>query len=208
MKSTCPRSSPEGAPAAPSASARRTIDLLYRSHAGATQVFLSRMLRSHADALDITHDAFARLCQLDLGKVANPAGLLRTIAYRLALNLLRKRHNARIDSSCNISELAIEDPTMGYWIEAQQSSARALQAEIGRLPMPCQTIFQMRALQDSSYQDISHDLNMPISTVEKHMLQARRRLLRSLTVGVERTSMRARSPRALNGRRAVQAAAG
>lgn len=135
---------------------------------------------NHADALDVSQDAFARawsnIGRLDPTKPFYP--WYYTILKRLALNCLRARQRRRedgIDDDWQYAEHGL-DPS-GDPAEARRAEeARALvRAVMRRLTPEDREIIALKDMHDYRYQEIAFMLSIPVGTVMSRLYTARRR---------------------------------
>lgn len=180
VRKTPPDEAPDQSPL--TRAARVRAEALYRTHAQPLRALLTRILGSESDALDILHDAFVRLCRPGgLDAAENPPALLRTIAHRLALNALRSRRVRRADFAVDIGSIDIPNAeTSAEQRLIFKGDLAMLREEIVCLPPQCRQVVELRAVHELSYAEMSKALGISISTAEKHMANAKRRLRNAL----------------------------
>jgi RNA polymerase sigma-70 factor (ECF subfamily) len=164
-------------------SLRANFASFYRATLGPLRRYLARMLGNHGDAEDLAHDAYVRVYEaMDGQSVQRPEAFLYTTARRLALNQLKRRQIApvRAGDGAKIVEFA---PAGGPGVErvvmARQEWAR-LEAAIADLPVGCRTVLLLRKGEHLSHKEISVQLGIAVSTVEKQHARALRLLRAAL----------------------------
>lgn len=171
------------------------VDLLRRTRAGEVQAFggivqryqqsvfgvCYRLLGHHAEAQDLTQEAFLRAYQrlesYDLNRPFGP--WMRRLAANLCLNHLQSRRpdQAPLDDELDAASGA---PDPGAALEASQQS-EAIRAALLSLPPHYRAVVELRHYQDLSYQEIAHALDLPISDVKSHLFRAHKLLAQRLT---------------------------
>ncbi len=159
-----------------SAAGRRSIEALYRQHGAALRRFVRTRLRSDSDAEDVLQDVFVRICRRgDTQTLQSPAAVLYKTAFRLALNVIRRRRNSPIDGGCEID--ALDLPSPGRSPEEDllvRRECEALLRAIGALPPQCQRVLTLRTIEGLSYDEMAAQLGLSVSTLEKHVVKGRR----------------------------------
>lgn len=143
--------------------------------------FLTRMLRSPDDALELTQDTFLRAYQaLDRWRPDAPfkAWLFR-IARNIAFDHLRRD---KLVAFVELEDDAdMPDPSGGpeRAIETAQN-LRMLEAALQRLHAEHREILLLREIEELSYDDIAAVLNLNVGTVKSRIARARAALLAKL----------------------------
>ena len=137
-----------------------------------------RMMRNHADADDVAQETFIRAWSAI--ERYDPSysflGWLRTIATRLALNMIEKRRRRRTEGG-EAFDLASEQhattaPGPDTAVEGSEMQ-RALQAALGRLPDDYRLPLLLRTNEELSYAEIAKTLEIPVGTVMSRLHRAR-----------------------------------
>jgi len=154
-----------------------------------------RMLGNHDDADDVAQETFVRaweaLQRYD-ARYSFP-GWLRTIATRLALNVLEKRRRRRteggetFDAAAGTQAAATPGPDAEVEaLETRTLLARALQA----LPDEFRVPLLLRTHEELSYVEIATALAIPVGTVMSRLHRARAMVRRELEQSGVRASGR------------------
>lgn len=139
---------------------------------------LARMLGSHVDAQDVSHDAYARVyAAFESERVEQPKAFLFTTARRLALNHIKRRKIAPVrEADGDLIELALAAaPSVQRVVMARQEWAR-LEAAIAELPPGCRSVLLLCKVEGLSHAEIGARLGIAVSTVEKQHARALRLL--------------------------------
>lgn len=139
---------------------------------------LARMLGSHADAQDVSHDAYARVyAAFERERIEQPKAFLFTTARRLALNQIKRRKIAPVrEADGDLIELApATAPSVQRVVMARQEWAR-LEAAIAGLPPGCRSVLLLCKVEGLSHAEIGARLGIAVSTVEKQHARALRLL--------------------------------
>lgn len=158
--------------------AERLLADLYRTEIDRLRTYLSRVLKSEADAEDVAQEAFLRLHRHgDLGTYDNPSAVLFRTGYRLALNKLRSRRCNAVDRAAPLVDEVALPPSPAPSAEAaiiageqERAYAKALDA----LPARCRQVIELRTVQELSYKQMSDSLGISVSTLEKHLVRSKR----------------------------------
>jgi RNA polymerase sigma factor (sigma-70 family) len=146
--------------------------------------FFERRLKASPDPEDLVQEVFIRLIRQEhIGDVRNLDGYV----FQVAANVLRDHarrwsiraqelHPAALDADVLEGGFTPERVLLG-----QESLERLIHA-LHALPAKTQAIFALYHFEGVAQVDIARKLNMPLSTVEKHMGRANRHLLEYLGV--------------------------
>jgi len=140
------------------------VERLYRRHAGEVLRYASLVLRSRADAEDITQTVFLRaLRALERGeRVRAPRNWLIKITHNECRRLLANR---RFDVELP-DEIAVEP--------AEPGRVEELRLALGALPTTQRDALVLRELEGRSYAEIAQTLDVSDSAVETLIFRARR----------------------------------
>ncbi len=142
--------------------------------------FLVARFRDEAVAEDLLQDLYLKLERVeDASDISNIGAYLFRMANNVALDHRRQkmRQMARDKNWVDVSrsdqggESIDEGPAADRAIEAKQKLAQVSEA-LGQLPPQCRKVFVLHKLKGKSHRDISADLGIAVSTVEKHMAKA------------------------------------
>ncbi|MGH6986712.1 MAG: RNA polymerase sigma factor [Caulobacteraceae bacterium] len=171
---------------------RSSFDALYREAAPSMRQFVKRLVGCRSEAEDIVQDAFCRawLVMSD-GSVDSPRAFLFRIARNLSLNHVR---NARVRASesarASIEEGYVRPPALAddQMIAAEQ--AAACREALEQLPARCRQAFTLRVVNELSYKELSENMRLSISTLEKHVGKGKQLCRSRLTDGWSETRLR------------------
>jgi RNA polymerase sigma-70 factor (ECF subfamily) len=102
--------------------------------------------------------------------------LFRT-GHRLALNRLRSRRRSVIDRAQPMAEDAAAPlapaPTAEEAMIAREQE-RAYVTALSSLPPRCRQVIELRTVQELSFKQMSDNLGLSVSTLEKHLVRGKR----------------------------------
>jgi len=139
---------------------------IYGAHHQRLFGFVRRIVRSNADAEDLTQEAFTRLYQsLETSPPQHPKAFLYTTARNLAFDLLRSRaRRAVYEVTTGEHEPAPLESSLDAHLDLQD-----VLKIVDRFPARRRTIFIQQRILGLSYKEISTDMNVAISTLEKEV---------------------------------------
>ena len=148
----------------------------FQKHQGALRRFISRFVQRKQDIDDVAQEAFMRAYRAEKDKpIEQPKSFLFRIAHNVAITELTKKSHQIIDYIADIDESAV------VWLEHSVEDQVMAEELIGihceavaQLPPQCRRVFLMRKVHGMSHKDISVELGISISTVEKHMSKGAR----------------------------------
>ena len=145
--------------------------LAFQKHQAALRRFISRFVQRTQDIDDVAQEAFLRAYRAEQGKpIEQPKSFLFRIAHNVAITELTKKSTQIIDYIADIDESAVVwlEPSAEEQVSAEQLIGIHCEA-VAQLPPQCRRVFLMRKVHGMSHKDISVELGISISTVEKHM---------------------------------------
>ncbi|MEZ0469663.1 RNA polymerase sigma factor [Luteimonas salinilitoris] len=153
----------------------RAFQDFLRSQFGALVRFLQSRQVSEQDAQDMAQESLMRLTRYR----GQPESALRTLSYRIALNLLcdsrRSRAGAGDPTHTSLDaggyELPDDAVEPDQHAHHHQELARVRQA-ILRLPQHCRQIYLLNRIEGMSYSQISRHAGISVKAVEKQMSKA------------------------------------
>jgi RNA polymerase sigma-70 factor (ECF subfamily) len=164
--------------ARPRRAAERLLADLYRTEIDRLRAYLSKMLKSEADAEDVAQEAFLRLHRHgDLTAYDKPSAVLFRTAYRLGLNKLRSRRSSAVGRAALLMDELAEAPAPAPTAEAAliaREQERAYMRALDALPARCRQVIELRTVQELSYKQMSDSLGISVSTLEKHLVRGKR----------------------------------
>jgi RNA polymerase sigma-70 factor (ECF subfamily) len=162
-------------------SADKLIADLYRREVKPLRQYIGYVMRSSSDAEDIVQESFIRLWRaLALSDIQSPRAVLFKTARNLAFNQLR---DARVRNSEKM-RAAIDETLAGKVATAEENliqseDAAGCQLLMECLPLRCREAFVLRVVDELSYKEMSHQMGLSISTIEKHISKGKQ-ICRSL----------------------------
>jgi RNA polymerase sigma factor (sigma-70 family) len=147
------------------------IDALYRQEAPALRHYVRRVVRNSSDAEDIVQESFIRLWRaLSCGNIQSPRAVLFKTGRNLALNHVR---NDRVRNS-DTARAAMDDAFARRIATAEEELIASEEAAACRhlmdgLPVRCRVAFVLRVVDELSYKEMSEQMQLSISTIEKHI---------------------------------------
>lgn len=148
-----------------------SISDAYLEHETFLKRFLKRFLSRPDDVEDVVQETFLRAYHAGQGlKIHTPKAFLFKIARNLALNELR-RSSALITNyiaDLGDAELLPDQVSVEDQVEDRERLAVFCKAAAS-LPLQCRRAFLLRKVYGLSQQEIARELNISVSTVEKHL---------------------------------------
>ena len=138
------------------------------------------------DVEDIVQETYVRACQIEQkSTIATPRSYLFKIARNLALDYLKRAGHQTTDSIEELEEAHEESRLYNaeqladdVFEEAASSEEFGVFCEAVRhLPLQCRRVFVLRKVYGYSQREIAEEMNVTISTVEKHIAKGMKRCL-------------------------------
>ena len=169
------------------------LELIHRTQQGDTRAFdelMTRyarsiyrlaysMTRNHADADDLSQEAFIRAYKaIDrFDERFRFYTWIHRITVNLCINLAKKKKRQKLvplgGSEYGDESVDIVDPKSGV---EDSSLRRDLDRALARLPADQRMVFVLRVKEELSYNEISKQLGIPVGTVMSRLNRARARL--------------------------------
>ena len=155
-----------------------------------------RLLRDHDEADDVAQETFVRAWQAleRYDGRSSFLGWLRTIATRLALNVIAKRRRRQTTGGEDFERAAETRASTTPGPEAQFEGAEAHSAlawVLHQLPDEFRLPLLLRTYEELSYAEIARQLEIPVGTVMSRLHRARRLVRQGLeSRGVSRSGGR------------------
>ena len=151
----------------------------FQDHEADLRRFLRARVANYSDRDDLIQDVFLRLAQQDdiENKLSFGPAKIRAYLMVIASNLVRDAHRRSItrkESLHNSAEtIALTDrrPSPEKAAETKQTLAK-LDAVMKALEPKCRMAFTMSRIQNISYKEIAHQMNVSTSMVEKYIAKA------------------------------------
>lgn len=136
------------------------------------KAFLSRFIRGPQDIDDIAQETFVRAFLAEQkGDIQYPKAYIYRVARNLAFETLTKKSTqltSYIEDSCDLSLLQSGEDIEGTAIVMEKFDR--VKVAIAEMPPQCQRVFIMHKVYGFKYKEISQQLGISVSTVEKHIM--------------------------------------
>ena len=136
------------------------------------KAFISRLIRKPQDIDDIAQETFVRAFLAEQkGAIQHPKAYLYRIARNLTFEILSKKSNkltSYIEDSSDYSLLDSGEDIEGIAIVREKLDR--VKVAIAEMPPQCQRVFIMHKVYGFKYKEISQQLGISVSTVEKHIM--------------------------------------
>jgi RNA polymerase sigma-70 factor (ECF subfamily) len=156
-----------------------------------------RFLRDPMEAENVTQETFLRLMnaleRLRLDAPIKP--YLFRVAVNICRDLARKKHPvlfgdltlaSREDGVADEPGETVPDGAPPLWEQAvSQERWSGLADAVDQLPVVYRTVIVLRYVEELSYEEIAHALDLPVNTVRTHLRRAKIRLKEILESGAE-----------------------
>ena len=140
--------------------------------------FIGKKYGNRCDTEDIVQDAYCKL--LESGKadsLENARAYLYQTANNLALNRIQKEHSHR----SYVQKFDKNESTYGPEKEVvAHKELEGIDVEFNNLPEKYRKTFSLSRVEEMSYKEISQQLEIPVSTVEKHIIKVLKHLRQSV----------------------------
>lgn len=148
--------------------------LLYADYKDELLRFALRKLGGEDDAEDIVQDTFQNIMGIENPEtIENPRAYLYRTAQNIAFNRQRQsgRHRDYL-ASCDDDEVSIPLERKVIAQKSLDHVERALKA----LPELARHVFFMSRIEGKTYHDIANELEISVSSVEKHIMKVLKKL--------------------------------
>lgn len=140
---------------------------------------LRRMLPDADDAEDVAAETMARAyAAADFTRITAGRAYLFQIARNLLIDAARRDKVVSFDLVADLELLQVDDGQEAY-LHARDE-LRRLQAIIETLPIQCRRAFVLRRVYGHSVGEIAEEMELSVSTVEKHLTKAVMRVMRAI----------------------------
>jgi RNA polymerase sigma-70 factor (ECF subfamily) len=157
----------------------RSLERLYKKHAGDVYRYALVVLRNQADAEDVTQTTFMNAHRaIERGEQPrNPQNWLIAIAHNVCRQRFRQsqRRPAEVELNEELAEAVVEEDAI---------SAEDIRRALGHLAFNQRAAIVMRELEGRTYQEIAEILGLSVSAVETLIFRARRALREQLEEGI------------------------
>jgi RNA polymerase sigma factor (sigma-70 family) len=144
---------------------------LFESHYADLKALIAyRFKRQHQDVDDILQDAFHNVLRLDnIDQLENPKAYLYQTASNLALNRIRKqKHHDTYLLSQDLERVEEVSPEQ---IVISQKTLASVCESLEEFPEKYRRTFLLSRVEGKTYKEISQELDIAESTVEKHIIK-------------------------------------
>jgi RNA polymerase sigma-70 factor (ECF subfamily) len=151
------------------------LESVVRTHARLVFRVAYSVLRNREDAEDAAQETYIRLMRQDLRKIEDPRLWLARVAWRVAVDRVRKHPEQSLDADDQYHEIAASGPT------ADQTMLEAeLQAQVEKmieaLPRALREAVRLSTVEEMTSADVAQVLGIPEGTVRTRMSRARQML--------------------------------
>lgn len=164
--------------------------------------------RGECDPADLVHETFARL--IGYGgwrEMENPRAFAMQTLKNCAIDAARKRSVVPIEMIVDIQMFEAPDPRPGpEQALLAQDELRQLRALVETLPPQCRKVFTLRKIYGLTHAEIAVQLDISVSTVEKHLVKGLR--LCSEGLGRPRPVLSRRETKPICARKTVRSSTG
>jgi RNA polymerase sigma-70 factor (ECF subfamily) len=147
---------------------------LFREYYDELVTYLTMKLRSRDQAMDVAQETFLRvLTQQPSSPILQPRAFLYKTALNLTIDLFRKRRRRpeeALDSEALQDVLTV--PADQHSAVESKEQVQLLYRAIQELPPRCRQVFLLHKFKDRSHAEITAQLGISKSMVEKHIIKA------------------------------------
>jgi len=159
----------------------QAFHLLIRQHERLVGHMIGRLIKNEAEREEICQDVFMKVYE-KLGEFNFQSKLstwIATIAYRQALNALRKQRMTYSDLPDEDRTPFVDPVNLSDQVEGRDMDDYVLQ-QIDALPPQYKTVITLYHVEEMSYADIAAITGMPEGTVKSYLFRARQQLKEKL----------------------------
>ena len=164
------------------ASSRSRISKAFMEQQRPLKAFISRFIRGPQDIDDIAQETFVRAFLAEQkGDIQHPKAYIYRVARNLAFETLTKKSTqltSYIEDSCDQSLLESGEDIENKVIVMEKFDR--VKIAIAEMPPQCQRVFIMHKVYGFKYREISQQLGISVSTVEKHMMTGLKKCRQSM----------------------------
>lgn len=151
---------------------RSEVTSAYLEHRTFLKRFLSRFLTSPDDIEDLVQETFLKAYNADANDIdiRSPKAFLFRVARNLAFKELGRKSRLITDYIEDLSATQFLEQHPSAEDEAADRERLAIFCKAAAsLPLQCRRAFLLRKIYGLTHQEISRELNISVSTVEKHL---------------------------------------
>lgn len=159
----------------------RAFQQLVQQHERLVFHMVHRIVNRSEDCEDICQEVFLRVFQkIDLFQFQSKLSTwIATIAYRTALNYVKKEEKHATDALSDTLSVASAEPSAQEILE-RKATYQYIHQQIARLPVHYRTVLTLYHLEEMNLQEIQTITNMPEGTVKNYLFRARKLLKEQL----------------------------
>lgn len=143
-------------------------------HEAALRKHVRRLVTPDLEVDDIVSESLTRAYAAeDWPRISNGRSYLFKIARNLLVDAARRRAVVSFEVMADLEALNVaDDAPSAEAIVSARDELRRLEDVVGALPPRCKRVFLLRRIHDHSLNEIAVELNVSVSTVEKHLARA------------------------------------
>ena len=167
-------------------SKRKLLENLISQHGASLLRFLTHKLHSQEEAAEVAQETYLRLYKLDkIDQWSDAKAFLFQAASNMAVDQLRRKnlHYRYLEAEEQKVPQCGKSPEQ--IIDAQQQLQHIYQT-IDELPIKCRQAFLLHRKTGLNYSEIAKEMNISVSSVEKHILQALKHCRHSMAKATEK----------------------
>ena len=145
------------------------------------------VLRNREDAEDAAQETYIRLMRQDLNKIEDPRLWLARVAWRIAIDRVRRHPVQSLDADDQYREIADAAPRADQTVLEAELQAQ-LEKMIEALPRALREAVRLSTVDGMTSSDVAEVLGIPEGTVRTRMSRARQMLREKLMKYVEKKS--------------------
>jgi len=171
----------------PVAMSETTLELesVVRTHARLVFRVAYSVLRNREDAEDAAKETYIRLMRQDLSKIEDTRLWLARVAWRVAVDRVRKHPTQSLDADDHYHEIADASPRADQTVLEAELQAQ-LEKMIEALPKALREAVRLSTVDGMTSADVAQVLGIPEGTVRTRMSRARQMLRDKLTSYMEK----------------------
>jgi RNA polymerase sigma-70 factor (ECF subfamily) len=161
------------------------LESVVRLHARLVFRVAYSVLRNREDAEDATQETYIRLMRQDLRKIDDPRLWLARVAWRVAVDRVRKHPVQSLDADDQYHEIVDESPRADQTVLEAELQAQ-LDKMIEALPRALREAVRLSTVDGMTSADVAEVLGIPEGTVRTRMSRARQMLRDKLSAYMEK----------------------
>lgn len=162
----------------------RDVETIVREHARLVFRVAYSVLRNREDAEDAAQETYIRLMRQDVSKIDDPRLWLARVAWRVAIDRVRKHKHASLDEEGMPEFADLRQGADDALLEAELQAK--VETMIEALPTKLREVVRLSTVQEMTSADVAQVLGIPEGTVRTRMSRARDILREKLLKYVEK----------------------